>query len=90
MVPTNKHYDNWIQHCFHINRHFDLVLVIFLNIVNIIRFSVSSNKTLRYGTFFSNIFRALKLKVHVDLGRASTFYFDISASYSCDWIKRDS
>ncbi|KAK5836123.1 hypothetical protein PVK06_011876 [Gossypium arboreum] len=47
--------------------------------------SLSSNKTLCYGTFISHIFRTLRINVSVDLGRSINSFIDILTVHSCNW-----
>ncbi|MBA0691223.1 hypothetical protein Goari_008862 [Gossypium aridum] len=92
--PTNKHAilrktDYWFIHCFQTKHHLNLPVLMFLNMIEVVRWPLSSNKTLKYGTFLSFIFRQLKLKVSVDPGRAINSFIDISSVHSCGYCKED-
>ncbi|MBA0798634.1 hypothetical protein Gohar_009205 [Gossypium harknessii] len=47
-------------HCLRTNHPLNLASIIFLNLLEIVRLPMSSNKTLHYGTFLSHYFVPLE------------------------------
>ncbi|MBA0736603.1 hypothetical protein Gogos_010139 [Gossypium gossypioides] len=90
IAPTNKHSgfchtDYWMWHCFRTNHPFNLASINFLNLLEVVRLSMSSNKTLHYDTFLSHIFHTHIINVSVDPSRAIISFIDISTAHSCNW-----
>ncbi|MBA0795888.1 hypothetical protein Gohar_006719 [Gossypium harknessii] len=90
IAPTNKHSgfrhtDYWIWHCFRTNHPLNLASIIFLNLLEVVRLSMSSNKTLHYDTFLSHIFHTLIINVSVYPSRAIISFINISTTHSCNW-----
>ncbi|MBA0876731.1 hypothetical protein Goshw_008902, partial [Gossypium schwendimanii] len=90
VAPINKHSgfrhtNYWIWHCFRTNHPLNLASVVFLNLLEIVRLSMSSNKTLCYDSFLSHIFCTLRINISVDPDHVINSFIDISIAHSCNW-----